>query len=46
LDDEPLTYTFGSANSGSQRLIGSVSSSRPRSTRIIAATDVIGLLME
>ncbi len=43
---EPLSNTRTSANSGSQRLIGSVSSNRPSSHSIIAATDVIGFVIE
>ncbi len=43
---EPLTNTRASANSGSHRLISSVSSNRPSSHSIIAATEVIGLVIE
>ena len=46
LSAEPLSKTRTSANSGSQRLIGSVSSNRPSSHSIIAATEVIGLVIE
>jgi hypothetical protein len=41
-----LSYTFGWANSGSHLLISSVSSNAPSSHSIIAATEVIGLLIE
>ena len=43
---EPRSYTRGAANSGNHRLIGSVSSKRPSSQSIIAATDVIGFVIE
>ncbi len=42
----PFEYTRVSANEGMNFETGSVSSSLPSSNRIIAATDVIGLLME
>ncbi len=42
----PFEYTRVSANDGMYFETGSVSSSLPSSNRIIAATDVIGLLIE
>ena len=42
----PFEYTRVSANDGMNLDTGSVSSSLPSSNRIIAATEVIGLLME
>ncbi len=44
--NEPDRYTRVSANSGSHFEIGDFSSSRPSSYSIIAATEVIGLLIE
>jgi hypothetical protein len=43
---EPDRYTRVSANSGSHLEIGDFSSRRPSSYSIIAATDVIGLVIE
>ena len=43
---DPATYTRVSANSGSQVLIGSVSWKAPSSYSDIAATEVIGLVIE
>ena len=42
----PPVNTRGSANSGSQRAIGSLSSKAPSSHSSIAATEVIGLVIE
>ncbi len=42
----PPANTRGSANSGRKRATGSLSSKRPSSHSIIAATDVIGLVIE
>jgi hypothetical protein len=46
LSAEPRSYTRMSAKAGSHRLISSVSWNLPSSHRTIAATDVIGLVIE
>ena len=43
---EPRSNTRDDANAGIHRLISSVSSNAPSSHSIIAATDVIGLVIE
>ena len=43
---EPLLYTRRSANEGISELTGSLSSNAPSSQSIIAATDVMGFVIE
>ena len=43
---EPRRYTRGSANEGTNRATGSFSSNAPSSHSIIAATDVMGFVIE